>query len=165
MALRHTGEPCHIGIGVAVVHAEQTSVAYLGGLECAFIHTFAVAVAGMAVYARRAYVGRTEAATGACRVGHEWFLKNGFSILELLIHAAVLYGRSRLFECVGCGEIGGAELSAGIVPLWFFLFSVYSCAVGDFVIGTSPQGRCHEGCPKQTCCECLHRYQLTVCII
>ena len=82
MALRHTGQPRHISVGFGIVDSQQATVARVFRVKMSFGDALAMAIAGMAVHARGADIGRTESAAHARWVAHEGFFEKGLPIQE-----------------------------------------------------------------------------------
>ena len=144
MALRHTCKPVDIGLGRGIIHHQQISVARIISAERSVWPRLAMAVARMAVHARRAYVDRSQPSPHSAVVRHIIF-KQLLAALERSKQSAALHTFCRLLECSRSGYERRAQLPACIIPLWaFVLFRIMRSGkiAGLFLFrGTCGHGR------------------------
>ena len=111
LGLRHAGHRGLVGVGSLIVHYQQVAVGPVVGTVA--FHAAAVAVAGMACFARRTDVEWSQTVEGWV-VLRDGVLKEELAVFEGVGHAGIFYSGGGVFECRGGLVERGAQLSAGI---------------------------------------------------
>ena len=144
MALRHTCQPAHVALIGLVVHYQEASVAYLVGVEGSRLDALAMAISGVAVHTRGAYIGGSEARAQSAVLGVEGVLKQCLAILEGRVHAGIVYRLRGLLKGIVGSQGRSAQLSASIVPVGKFggCGATLLIATSDILILLAGRERC-----------------------